>query len=346
MLDVSIVGGSGYTGGEALRLFLGHPQFQVKQVTSESHAGKPVHHTHPNLRAVTRLKYSPLSELESTDVLVLALPHGESQTRIRSFLKLAPRVVDLAADFRLKNLGLYQKYYNEEHREPELLAEFVYALPEIHREVLAKGMHLAAPGCNATCAITGLRPVFEAGIIEGGRVFIDAKVGSSAAGAKASPATHHPERSGALRSFKPTAHRHTAEIVENLTTDQEPEVHFSGTSTDAVRGILTTSQMILNRDVSELDIRSIYRHRYQDEPFVRIVKERRGIYRYPEPKLLAGTNFVDIGFELDPSTRRLVVMAAIDNLVKGSAGNAIQALNIGHGWPETTGLEFPGLHPC
>ena len=345
MVDVSIVGGSGYSGGEALRLFLGHPQFQVKTVTSESYAGKPIHHTHPNLRSFTRLKYSRIEQLEPTDVLILALPHGESQSRIRSFLGLAPRIVDLAADFRLKNLEYYQKYYDKEHCEPKLPADFVYALPEMHRDALAKGNLYATPGCNAACAITGLRPIFEAGIVKDGRVFIDAKVGSSAAGAKASSASHHPERSGALRSFKPTQHRHTAEIVEQLTIDEAPEVHFSATSTNSVRGILTTSQMILNQNMTELDIRSIYRERYEEEPFIRIVKERRGIYRYPEPKLLFGTNFVDIGFELDMATQRLVVITAIDNLVKGSAGNAIQALNIGHGWPETTGLEFPGLHP-
>lgn len=346
MINVSIVGGSGYTGGEALRILLGHPEFRVKQVTSESNAGKFVHITHPNLRGVTKLKYNSIKELEPADWLILCLPHGESQNRLAELEGLAPRIADLASDFRLKSEDLYAKYYGEPHRRPDRLGSFVYSVPELYREQIRGATRLSGTGCIAVSVILALAPLFRAGVVKDNRVFADAKIGSSAAGASPSAGSHHPERAGTLRSFKPTGHRHTAEIVENLTTEHgQPEVFLSATATDAVRGILSTCQMFLKEPMTELQIRTIYRDAYQDEPFIRIVKETRGIYRYPEPKLLAGTNFVDIGFELEEDTGRLVVMSAIDNLVRGSAGQVVQGMNIVHGFDERMGLEFPGLHP-
>lgn len=343
MIDVSIVGGSGYTGGEALRILLSHPEFNIKQVTSESNAGKFVHLTHPNLRGVTKLKYTSIKELEKADWLILCLPHGESQNRLAELEGLAPRIADLASDFRLRDASLYEKYYGEPHRRQDRLGSFVYSVPELYREQIRSATHLSGTGCIAVSAILALAPLFRAGIVRDARVFIDAKIGSSAAGASPSPGSHHPERAGTLRSFKPTGHRHTAEIVENLAGT--PQVFLSATATDAVRGILSTSQLFLKEPMTDLQIRTIYRDAYQDEPFVRIVKETRGIYRYPEPKLLAGTNFIDIGFELEEDTGRLVVMSAIDNVVRGSAGQVIQGMNIIHGFDERLGLEFPGLHP-
>lgn len=345
MIKVSIVGGSGYTGGEALRLLLGHPHFEVQQITSESHAGELVHHTHPNLRGITKLKYSPLRELAPADIIFTCLPHGKTQEKIESLMALAGRVVDLSADFRLHDAALYKEYYGEDHQLPHLLEQFAYAVPEVNREGIKRATHLAGAGCIATSAIVSLRPLFQAGVVRDNRVFIDGKVGSSAAGASASVASHHPERAGCLRSFKPTSHRHTAELLENLSCNAPADVYLSATSTDAVRGILTTSQLFLNTKMSELEVRTIFRDAYGKEPFVRIVKGNRGVFRLPEPKLLTGTNFIDIGFELEEKTNRLVVLGAIDNLVKGSAGNVIQSLNIIYGWDEMTGLEFPGLHP-
>ncbi len=346
MVKVSIVGGSGYTGGEALRLLLGHPNFEVVQVTSERNAGKPVHVNHPNLRGITKLKYSSINDLEPVDCLILGLPHGESQARIKDLTSIAPKIADLAADFRLHDTALYEKYYGEPHHCPEMLGEFAYGVPEINRAQIEGASMISGAGCIATCTITGLWPLFHAGVVKDSEVWVDAKVASSAAGASSNPASHHPERAGCLRSFKPTGHRHTAEAIEQLRADDiEPKVYLTATSTDSVRGILTTSQLFLKREMSELDIRGVYRDAYGSEPFVRIVKERRGIFRYPEPKLLSGTNFIDIGFEIEEGTGRMIVMAAIDNLVKGSAGNVIQSLNIANGWEETLGLEFPGLHP-
>ncbi len=195
-------------------------------------------------------------------------------------------------------------------------------------------------GCNATAVNLALYPLAQAGLIE--RAIIEVKVGSSEGGNSHSLASHHPERSGSVRSFAPTGHRHQAEMIQEL---GEFELHFSATAVELVRGVLCTAHIFLNRDFQDKDAWRLYRAAYNDEPFIRLVKERRGIYRYPEPKILAGTNFCDIGFEKDSHSNRLVVISAIDNLMKGAAGTAVQALNVMMDWPERTGLEFVGLHP-
>lgn len=347
MIRVSIVGGSGYVGGEALRLLLDHSEVEVAQVTSESYAGRFVHLVHANLRGRTRLKFVNLAALEPVDVLFLCLPHGESQRRIADFEGLASSVViDLASDFRLRSPELYRAYYGGDHACPERLADAVYGVPELHRAAIREAKLISGAGCLATASILGLYPLFKAGVADTGGVFVDAKVGSSAAGNKPALSTHHPERSGSYRSFAPTGHRHTAEIRQELTCGGvEPVVHFSATAVEAVRGILATSQVVLQNDLDEKAIWKIYRETYADEPFVRIVKDRHGIYRYPEFKILAGTNYCDVGFERAPDGNRLVVMAAIDNLMKGAAGMGVQAMNVKLGIEETTGLGFPGLHP-
>ncbi len=340
MTSVSIVGGSGYTGGELLRILLFHPDCSVKQVTSERFAGKFVHNTHPNLRKSTRLKFCTISELEPCDVLFLCLPHGQSMDRIDDFRKLAPKIIDSSADFRLKSTSLYERYYGREHGRTDLLERFVYGLPERHRESIRSAELVASPGCNATATILALSPLHRRDLIE--TAVVEVKAGSSEGGNAASDASHHPERSGAVRSYKPTGHRHVAEMIQEL---PGPAIHFSATSIEMVRGILATCHVFLKEDVSEKDVWKIYREDYSDEPFIRIVKERSGIYRYPEPKLLAGTNYCDIGFERESGSDRLVVISAIDNLMKGAAGQSVQSFNLMLGIDETTGLEFPGLHP-
>jgi len=347
VIRVSIVGGSGYVGGEALRLLLDHGEVEVAQVTSESYAGRFVHLVHPNLRGRTRLKFVNLEALERADVLFLCLPHGESQRRIADFERLASRaVIDLASDFRLRSPDAYRAYYGGDHACPERLADAVYGVPELHRDAIREARLISGAGCLATASILGLYPLFKAGVADTDGVFVDAKVGSSAAGNKPGLSTHHPERSGSYRSFAPTGHRHTAEIRQELTFGGvEPVVHFSATAVEAVRGILATSQVVLKDDLDEKAIWRIYREAYGDEPFVRIVKDRHGIYRYPEFKILAGTNYCDVGFERAPDGNRLVVMAAIDNLMKGAAGMGVQAMNVAMGFEEATGLGFPGLHP-
>jgi LysW-gamma-L-alpha-aminoadipyl-6-phosphate/LysW-L-glutamyl-5-phosphate reductase len=346
VISVSIVGGSGYTGGETLRLLLGHPHVRTSQVTSEANAGKFLHSVHPNLRKRTDLKFVASADLQKADLIILCLPHGMAMDRIEAYFKLAERVIDLSADFRLRQRTDYPIWYGHEHRNPEFLKRAVYGVPELHREALRKAELVTGAGCLATAAILGLYPLFKSGVVETGAVFIEGKVGSSAAGNKSSLASHHPERSGSLRSFQPTRHRHTAEIQQELTFNGiAPKIHFSATATEAVRGILSTAHVLLKNRLEEKELWKIYRSQYGVEPFVRIVKEKTGIYRYPEPKILVGSNYCDVGFELDPVENRLVVLSALDNLMKGAAGNGVQAMNVMYGWNETMGLEFPGLHP-
>lgn len=342
-LSVAIVGASGYAGGEFLRLALGHPHLEVTQVTSERHAGLPVHLVHPNLRGATKLKFTSVEELQEVDLLVMGLPHRTFAGRFDDFAKLAPRVIDLSADFRLSDAAAYQRYYGEPHPRPELLQRFVYGCPELHREVLMGTTHLAGPGCLATAAILGLYPLLHYGVVAKGDIIVEGKIGSSAAGNKPSDSGHHPERMGVVRTYAPTGHRHTAEIQQELPGNVA--IHLTATAVERVRGILVTAHVFLPGGTSEKDVMGAYREAYADEPFIRLVTAKRGIHRVPDPKLLDGTNYCDLGFEVDNETGRVVVMSAIDNLVKGTAGQALQSLNISMGWEETLGLTFTGLHP-
>jgi len=355
MINASIIGASGYTGGEVLRLLLGHPEVEVKHVTSESNTGKFVHTVHPNLRKRTQLKFTNADTAREAgaDVFFMCLPHGTSMKNMQEFVDSGAKIIDLSADFRLKNAEEYVTWYGHEHTNPELLEKFVYGIPELHREEMKTAKYVSSAGCLATATILALYPLFKNNLIEN-RFISEGKVGSSAAGNKPSLGSHHAERSGCFRSFMPTSHRHSAEMIQELSfssnSDNAVDASFSATAVEAVRGILSTSHVFLteeNKDMTDMDIWKIYRQEYGEELFIRIVKEKTGIYRYPEMKILAGTNYCDIGFERDNTkgSRRIVVMSAIDNLMKGAAGQAVQALNIMHGFDERLGLEFSGLHP-
>jgi len=341
MIRVSIVGASGYTGGDLLRILLFHPEVEIQQATSERHAGKLVSTVHPNLRKICKLKFVPVSELEPCDVLFLGLPHGQVMNRIDEFEALADSLVDLSADFRIHDAQAFETWYGKPHACPGRLKDFVYGIPELHRDKMKGAKHISGAGCNATAPILALYPLYQAGVFES--TGVEVKAGSSQGGNAVSEGSHHPERSGAVRSYKPTGHRHLGEIRQELNADN---IHLSATSIEMVRGILATCHVFLKTALEEKDIWKIYRSAYGNEPFIRIVKERSGIHRYPEPKLLAGSNYCDIGFERDPHSNRLVVISAIDNLMKGAAGQAVQAFNIAQGFDETIGLEFPGLHPA
>jgi len=348
MIRASIVGGSGYAGGELLRLLLDHPYVEVTQISSESNLGRFVYAVHPNLRGRCRLKFCQATQIEPCDVLFAALHHGETQQQIGRLAGLAPRVIDLSADFRLRDAALYARWYGQPHVAPAWIDRFVYGLPELHRDEIRKANYVSGVGCNATASILGLYPLFAADLVDRSRdVFVEVKVGSSEGGRRENPGSHHPERSGAVRSFAPTGHRHTAEIVQELTQGgTPPAVHFSATAVELVRGVLATGHVFLkDASLSERDLWVVYRSAYGEEPFVRIVKERQGVYRYPEPKILAGSNYCDVGFELDRRTGRVVTISAIDNLMKGAAGSAVQSMNLMLGFEETAGLTFPGLHP-
>jgi N-acetyl-gamma-glutamyl-phosphate/LysW-gamma-L-alpha-aminoadipyl-6-phosphate reductase len=349
-IRVAIVGGSGYTAGELLRILLFHPQVEIAQVASSSHTGQYVASTHPNLRGVTMLRYCRPDDLTACDLLFLCLPHGRSAESIERYRAFAPRVIDLSADFRLRSPELYQHWYGAAHPAPALLQSAVYGLPELHRAQLREASLVSGTGCMATAAILGLAPLYRAGLVSQEMpLVVEAKIGSSAAGATPGASSHHPDRSGAVRSFQPTGHRHSAELIQELGRECGGElvqpVAFSATAVELVRGILVTAHVFVNEPVDEKRLWRVYREAYQREPFVRLVKERQGVYRYPEPKILAGSNYCDVGFEGDADQGRVVVMAALDNLVKGAAGNAVQAMNCMYGWDETLGLSFPGLHP-
>lgn len=347
MKQATIVGASGYTGGELLRLLLAHPEIEVVQVTSERNAGAFVHFTHPNLRGRTKLQFVSAQDVEACDVIFLCLPHGGAMERIDRYAALAPQIIDLSADFRLRDSAAYPRWYGKPHANPQWLEKFVYGLPEISREQLRTAQYVSGVGCNATATNLAILPLFAAGLIDESRgVICEVKVGSSEGGNASSEATHHPERAGVMRSFAPTGHRHTAEVLQALEgVGVAPQVHMSATAVDNVRGVLATAHCFVKEGVTEKDIWKAYRQRYRDEPFVRIVKEKTGVYRYPEPKILAGSNYADVGFALDETSGRVVALAAIDNLMKGAAGSAVHCMNLMFGWDETLGLEFAGLHP-
>ena len=342
-LRVAIVGASGYAGGEFLRLALGHPRLEVVQVTSERNAGMPVPLVHPNLRGFTPLRFSPIADLKPADLLVLGLPHGETAARFDDFSTMAPRIIDLSAEFRLRDPGAYLRHYGNEHPRPELLGEFVYGNPELHREELRGATRIAGAGCLATATILALHPLLGSGLVARSDIIAEGKIGSSAAGNRPGPASHHPERMGVVRTYAPTGHRHQAEIAQEL--GGGANVHLTATAVERVRGILVTAHVFLPDGTSDRDILGAFREAYDEEPFVRLVLARKGIHRVPDPKILDGTNFCDIGFEFDNETGRVVVMGALDNLVKGTAGHALQSLNIAMGWSEALGLGFTGLHP-
>jgi [amino group carrier protein]-6-phospho-L-2-aminoadipate/5-phospho-L-glutamate reductase len=343
VIRASIIGGSGYVGGELARLLLFHPAVELAQVTSERLAGKPFTGAHPNLRGRTQLQFVPASKVEPCDVLFLALPHGEAARRIEQFAALAPRIVDCSADFRLRDPAAYARWYGEAHPAPEWLAKFVYGLPELYRDAIRQASYVSGVGCNATVSNLALLPLVRAGLLDTARdLVIEVKVGSSEGGAQASDSSHHPERSGAVRSFAPTGHRHTAEITQATGLER---VHLSITSVELVRGALATAHVFPREPLTEKELWRAYRAAYSGEPFVRIVRERQGTYRLPEPKILAGSNYADVGFALDEASGRVVSICAIDNLMKGAAGSAVQCMNLMCDLDERAGLEFPGLHP-
>lgn len=343
MLRVSIGGASGYVGGELLRLLLQHPEVEVTQTTSERRAGQFVHGAHPNLRGHTSLRFVPLAALEPCDVLILALPHGHAAHHIERYAALAPRIIDCSADFRLNDPESYARWYGAEHPNPEWLARFTYGLPEINRDTIRTARYVSGVGCNATAVNLALLPLVRSGLLDPQRPIIaEVKVGSSEGGDEPGESSHHPERSHVVRSYAPVGHRHTAEVQQALGIS---DVHLSITAVELVRGALATCHAWLREPASDRELWKTYRSAYNGEPFVRIVHERSGSYRHPEPKILAGSNYADVGWSVDEQTGRVVALAAIDNLQKGAAGAAVQCLNLMHDLPETLGLEFIGLHP-
>ena len=285
--------------------------------------------------------------LEKCNFVFTATPHGISSSFIPKLLESGLKVIDTSADFRLKNSEDYVTYYGKEHACPKLLTEAVYGLPELHRQSIKKADLIACPGCMSTSAILALAPIVKAGLIEEKKIIIDVKTGSSAAGAEPTIASHHPERFGGVRPYKQVDHRHIAEIEQELNTiSKEPIiVSFSPYAVNMVRGILSTIHVFPKKFLENSDVWSIYRQFYKEEPFIRLVKDYKGLYQLPNPGILVGSNFCDIGFELDHHAKRMILLSAIDNMIKGAAGQAVQCLNIILGLDERVGLANPGFHP-
>jgi len=351
MVKVSIIGASGYVGGELLRILSRHPDAEIVAAHSRQYAGEYVHRVHPNLRGTLNLQFTgedPVKAVSRSDVAFLSVPHGTSVKVTPSLMQLGVKIIDMSADFRLKDPSAYEVWYHYRHPYPDLLGKFVYGLAELHRDELRGADYASAPGCNAAAAILGLAPLARSGAISNGTVVVDAKVGSSGAGGKPSPATHFSERFGVVRPYSPAGHRHVAEIEQELTraSGRTYRIAMSAHAVNIVRGILSTSHVFTDEEnLDQARIWRAYREMYREEPFIRFIRDKKGIFRYPDPKIVVGSNFADIGFEVDRHTSRIVVLSAIDNLMKGAAGSAVQAMNLMLGIDERTALDMPPLHP-
>jgi N-acetyl-gamma-glutamyl-phosphate/LysW-gamma-L-alpha-aminoadipyl-6-phosphate reductase len=349
-MRVGIFGASGYVGGEILRLLLNHPKVEVAAATSNTYAGEYVHRIHPNLKGQTNLKFiksDPLKVADLCDLLFVATPHGVSSTFIPQILDSGIKIIDTSADFRLKNPEDYLKWYGWSHKCPEILSKAVYGLPELHREEIRRAQLVAVPGCMATAGIIALAPIVKSGNIEKDRIVIDFKIGSSGAGAKPSLSSHHSEHYSVVRPYKPVGHRHTAELEQELSLlcGEKVKISMSAHAVNMVRGILSTCHVFLKEPLTSIDVWRLYREFYSGEPFIRFIRDTKGVFRYPDPKITVGSNYCDIGFELDEHAGRLVILSAIDNLMKGAAGTAVQDMNIICGWDEREGLRYSALHP-
>ncbi|MEM1586235.1 MAG: N-acetyl-gamma-glutamyl-phosphate reductase [Candidatus Bathyarchaeia archaeon] len=349
-MRVGVFGASGYVGGELLRLLLFHPKVEVTAATSNTYAGEYIYRVHPNLRGRTTLKFiksDPEKATNLCDILFMATPHGVSSKIVPGLLEVGIKVIDLSADFRLKDPKDYEKWYGWSHGNPELLKKSVYGLPELHRGEVRGAQLVAVPGCMAAAGILALAPMVKSGKIDRNRIVIDFKVGSSGAGVKPSLSTHHAEHYSIVRPYKPVRHRHTAEIEQELSLlcNEKVVISMSAHAVNMVRGILSTCHTFLNEPILSTEVWRIYREFYSGEPFIRFIRDVKGLYRYPDPKIVVGSNYCDIGFELDEHANRLVVLSAIDNLMKGAAGTAVQDMNIMCGWDEGEGLRYSALHP-
>ena len=352
MVKVGVLAASGYIGGELLRLLIQHPKAEVTLATSRKYAGEYVFRVHPNLRGMTELKFSPLdaSKLaDSSDVIFAALPHGESVKIVPQLADAGLKVIDLSADFRLSDEGQYPIWYGYDHPRPDLLEKFIFAVPELNREKVKGARLVSSPGCMAITTILALAPLLKEKSlgIDRDHIVVDAKIGSSGAGGKPSLSTHFSERYNVVRPYKPAGHRHSAEIeqVAAEMAGEKVKVSMSAHAVNMVRGILSTTHLFTKAAVKPIDVWKAYRSTYSDSYFIRLVRDKQGPFRLPDPKLVIGSNFCDIGFEIEERTGRLVALSATDNLIKGAAGNAIQAMNLMLGFDEKTGLAMAPLHP-
>lgn len=349
-MKVGVIGASGYVGGELLRLLVTHPKVTVNVVTSRQHVGEYVHRLHPSLKGFIDLTFSSMDLdkiADSSDLVFVSVPHGNANKIVKNLYERDIKIVDLSADFRLHNPKDYIKWYGWEHPFPDLLSKSVYGVPEIHREEIKKAKLVSCPGCMAVTSLLALKPLIDNDLIDTDHIVVDSKIGSSGAGAQANAGTHHAMRYGVIRPYKPAKHRYTGEIIQELSglSKKNIKVSMSPHAVNLVRGILTTNHTFLNKTIGELDLWKLYRQSYKNEPFIRFIKDKKGLYKFPDPKFLIGSNFCDIGFDIDEDNNRVVALSASDNLMKGAAGSAIQNMNVMFGFDEMDGLKLTPLTP-
>lgn len=340
-LKITIFGGSGYGGSELLRLLLLHPNAEIKVVTANEHAGRAVSEVHRNLLGLTDLKFTKLPEdfdsLAACDCAFFALPHGQAM-EIAPKLPASVKVIDLSGDFRLRDAGVFEQHYGRQHTAMDAQTQFVYGLTETNREAIRTARCVANPGCFATATLLGLAPLVANKLLSN-RVIVDAKTGSSGSGARAAANTHHPQRSNSFYAYKPFVHQHVPEIEQELKNigDWSSELIFITHSLPVSRGIFASIYTETKNEISAADARAMFASFYRDSFFVRLVEGS------PDINWVKTTNFCDIGFAA--RGRQLVVFTAIDNLVKGAAGQAVQNMNLMFGLDEKTGLVLTGSNP-
>ncbi len=344
---IAIAGASGYAGAELVRLAAAHPCYEITAVTSEKSAGQSVSSVFPSLTGVVHHTFEALAPealAERADAVFLALPHTKSQEPVALCMKTGKLVVDLSADYRLKDVAAYEKWYQTAHAHPQLLQEAVYGLPELHRSAIAKAKLVASPGCYPTAAILQLAPLFSKGLVQPDTIVIDAKSGISGAGRSPALPYHFPEAHESLEPYKIGQHRHIPEIEQELAGVAGKTTVVTVTFTPHLvpmnRGILSTAYCKLTQTITLADLRALYRDFYKGERFVRLLEDT-----VPNPRYIKGSNYCDVGVYADARTGWVVTVAAVDNLVKGAAGQAIQAMNLMMGIPEDTGLTAPGSYP-
>jgi len=337
-IKVAILGGSGYGGSELLRILLFHPNVELVFVTANEHADKRVGEVHRNLQGLTDLTFvkQPKS-FDGLDCLFLALPHGQAMS-IVPHLPGNIKAIDLSGDFRLRDQSVFEQHYKQPHTAMDQQADFVYGLTETNREAIRNARLIANPGCFATATLLGLAPLVAKGVLNG-RVVVDAKTGSSGSGAKAAANTHHPQRMNSFYAYKPFTHQHVPEIEQELqhAGDWTNELVFMTHSLPVARGIFASIYAEAKHDLDEAELTEIYADFYRGDFFVRLVKGS------PDINWVKTTNFCDLGFAA--RGKQIVVFSAIDNLVKGAAGQAVQNMNLMFGLDETTGLKLVGTNP-
>ncbi len=348
MLKVAVLGGSGYTGGELLRLLNQHPHIKITTVTSERSAGKPVADLFPNLRNC-RLIFEPLSIkniIKKADLFFLCLPHRTSQESVANIYHAGKKVIDLSADYRLKDEAVYEKWYNIRHSHKDLLKKSVYGLPELYREKIKNSSIIANPGCYPVSIILGLAPIIKKDFTDTDSIIIDSKSGASGAGRNPARQFMFCEVNESLKAYAVSSHRHTPEIEQELTflSKNNIRIVFTPHLIPIDRGILSTLYVSLKKKVNVSDVLKIYHNFYAKEPFVRILKNGE----YPDTKAVRGSNFCDIAVFVDkrnPEKQKLIILSAIDNLIKGASGQAVQNMNVMYGFDETAGLTALPCYP-